>query len=254
VLGVHSPFTINSAEHRPDDRSADRHVTGPRHAAPRRSTARAAGAAAASLLLLAAAGACRSAPSSRPGPVRPGYTERGVASWYGADFHGRRTASGEVYDMHGFTAAHRNLPFDTLIEVRNLTNGRTVVVRITDRGPFARGRIVDLSYAAAREIGLVGPGTARIELRVVPRWPGEPPRPATYAETRFTVQVGAFRDPRRATALQRELARRFPEAAVHTDAGWHRVQVGDFDWRREAESLRRELARLGFTALVVPRV
>lgn len=229
-------------------------MTGSRHAAPRRSTARAAGAALASLLLLAAAGACRSASSSRPGPVRPGYTERGVASWYGADFHGRRTASGEVYDMHGLTAAHRTLPFETLVEVRNLANGRAVVVRITDRGPFARGRVVDLSFAAAREIGLVGPGTARVELRVVPRWPGEPPRPATYAETRFTVQVGAFRDSRRAAALQRELASRFPDAAVRTEAGWHRVQVGDFDWRREAEALRRELVRLGFTALVVPRV
>jgi len=229
-------------------------VTGPREAAPRRSTARAAVTGLACALLLAAAGACRSAPSSRPGAVRPGYTERGVASWYGAAFHGRRTASGEVYDMHGLTAAHRTLPFDTLVEVRNLTNGSSVVVRITDRGPFARGRVVDLSYAAAREIGLVGPGTARVELRVVPRWPGEPPRHATYAETRFTVQVGAFRDPRRAATLQRELARRYPDAAVRSDAGWHRVQVGTFDWRREAETLRRELARLGFTALVVPRV
>jgi len=229
-------------------------VTRPRHAAPRRSTARAAGAALVSLLLLAAAGACRSAPAGRPGPVRPGYTERGVASWYGGHFHGRRTASGEVYDMHGYTAAHRTLPFETLVEVRNLISGRSVVVRITDRGPFVRGRMLDLSYAAARELGLVGPGTARVELKVVPRWPGEPPRPASYAETRFTVQVGAFRDPRRAAALQRELTRRFPDAAVRSDAGWHRVQIGEFDWRREAETLRRELARLGFAALVVPRV
>lgn len=108
-------------------------------------------------------------------PVRVGRAlvgprgEEGVASWYGAEFHGKRTASGEIYDMFALTAAHRRLPFGTLVEVTNLENGRKVVVRINDRGPFKKGRIIDLSYAAARRLGMVEQGTARVRLRVIRR-------------------------------------------------------------------------------------
>ena len=93
--------------------------------------------------------------------------QKGIASWYGPGFHGRQTANGETFDMEAMTAAHRTLPFDTIVRVRHLANGRTVDVRINDRGPFKRGRIVDLSRAAAREIGLLEKGTARVELRVL---------------------------------------------------------------------------------------
>ncbi len=91
-----------------------------------------------------------------------------MSSYYGKEFHGRKTASGEIYDMHALTAAHRSLPFGTMVKVTNLDNGKSVVVRINDRGPWARGRILDLSYAAAQRLGMIGPGTARVRVDVLP--------------------------------------------------------------------------------------
>lgn len=107
-----------------------------------------------------------------PGPTTPpaaplGYVEEGVASWYGPNFHGRRTASGEVFDMYAYTAAHRTLPFGSVVRVTRLDTGARVTVRINDRGPFKKNRILDLSYAAAREIGLIRTGTARVRIEVV---------------------------------------------------------------------------------------
>jgi rare lipoprotein A len=101
-------------------------------------------------------------------PARVGSTETGVASWYGVPYDGRRAASGEVYDMRQLTAAHRSLPFQTWVEVTNLSNGKQVDVRINDRGPFVKGRIVDLSQAAARDIDMLRAGTARVRLKVIP--------------------------------------------------------------------------------------
>jgi len=168
--------------------------------------------------------------------------ERGVASWYGPRFHGRKTASGERYNMNDLTAAHPSLPFGTKLGVRNTRTGREVVVRVNDRGPFAKNRVIDLSFAAAREVGVVGPGTASVELYLVPA-AGAPPR--------YTVQVGAFSEPERAVVLQREVARLYPEAVVDSDGTWNRVQIGAFDHREEAESLRRELTVIGLTSVVV---
>src|SRR6202022_2325327 len=110
-----------------------------------------------------------SARSTKPAPVQPsaGYTAEGNASWYGIPFHGRHASNGEIYDMHKLTAAHRTLPFDTMVRVTNLTNGKSTVVRITDRGPFIENRIIDLSMAAAREIEAVGPGVVPIRLEVL---------------------------------------------------------------------------------------
>lgn len=198
--------------------------------------------------------ACRTSRPAPERPARPGSVERGVASWYGEPFHGRRTASGEVYDMHRFTAAHRTLPFHTLVEVTNLDNKRSVRVRITDRGPFVRGRIVDLSYAAAREIGLIGPGTARVELRVLEA--GEPRvRKAAAGPTEpafgYTVQVGAFRERRRAEALRATLAEMYPDVVIRREGVWHRVQVGEFQRAEPAGELARELARLDLPVAVV---
>lgn len=98
------------------------------------------------------------------------YVQVGIASWYGPNFHGRRTASGEVFDMHALTAAHRTLPFGTLVRVTYLKTGKSVVVRINDRGPWKRGRILDLSYGAAKAIGLVRDGTGKVKLEVI-QWP-----------------------------------------------------------------------------------
>lgn len=168
--------------------------------------------------------------------------ERGIASWYGSKFHGRRTACGERYNMHELTAAHPTLPFGTRVGVRNTRTGREVVVRINDRGPYARNRVIDLSYAAAREVGVVGPGTASVELYLVP---------ATGVPSRYTVQVGAFSEAERAEALQRDIARIYPETIVDSDGTWSRVQIGAFHDREQAETLRRELASIGVSSVVV---
>lgn len=137
--------------------------------------ARAAALVLAVLLVLPAGAATRGKRPTRGTPVQaatqaadvPGSTQRGLASWYGGLFHGRRTASGERYDMNEFTAAHRTLPFGTVVEVRSLVNGRTVQVRINDRGPHLARRIIDLSRAAAVELGLEGLGIKQVELTVL---------------------------------------------------------------------------------------
>ncbi|MEX0899539.1 MAG: septal ring lytic transglycosylase RlpA family protein [Gammaproteobacteria bacterium] len=124
-----------------------------------------------------------------------GHVERGIASWYGTKFHGRTTSSGEPYDMFAMTAAHRNLPLPSFAKVTNLQNGRSIVVRINDRGPFAHNRIVDLSYAAAVRLGIVGEGTGLVELRVLdPDRPEGPvvPEDPVGPPPRLFVQVGAF--------------------------------------------------------------
>jgi rare lipoprotein A len=131
------------------------------------------------------------------------------------------------------------------VQVKNLENGATVVVTINDRGPFARGRVLDLSYQAARELGVSGPGTANVELAVLGPEKDDPP------ETRYTVQVGAFSDPDYAVLLHRDLKRLYPEAYVHSDGIWNRVQVGLFADRENAENLRRELGAMGMSAIVV---
>jgi rare lipoprotein A len=190
--------------------------------------------------------ACTSArPALRPSNLPELGVARGVASWYGPGFHGRRTASGERYDMHDLTAAHPKLPFGTLLEVRNTVNGRSVLVRVNDRGPFAKRRVIDLSYAAALALGMVGPGTAEVELAVI-----DQQKLAEMAE-RYTVQVGAFSDSDRAVDLHRDIKRIYPEAFVHSDGIWNRVQVGLFKDRDNAEALRRELAVMGVPAVVV---
>lgn len=196
-----------------------------------------------SVLLLPLAVACSGnrKPASAP-PTLGVPIERGVASWYGPKFNGKRTASGERYDMNAFTAAHPSLPFGTKIGVRNTRTGREVIVRVNDRGPYSKNRVLDLSYAAAREVGVVGPGTASVEIYLVP---------TTGAPQRFTVQVGAFSEPEKAASLQHDVVRLYPEAVVESDGTWNRVQIGAFDDRDQAESLRRDLASIGMPAIVV---
>jgi rare lipoprotein A len=120
-------------------------------------------------------------------PTAVGYVEEGMASWYGPDFHGGRTATGETYDMHAMTGAHPTLPLPTWVRVTNLDNGRSVVVRLNDRGPFARGRIIDLSRAAADALDMVRAGTARVEVRSLAAGEPVPAAPAAYY-----AQAGAF--------------------------------------------------------------
>ena len=128
-----------------------------------------------------------------------GYHELGLASWYGKEFHGRRTASGEVFDMHAMTAAHKSLPLSTEVEVTNLTNGKKIVVRVNDRGPFVGNRILDLSYAAARALDLVRPGTGRVRIRALGSAKQLASKRASF------VQVGAYRRKANAERMRRRL-------------------------------------------------
>lgn len=142
------------------------------------------------MLVIAVLGACAAPVRMRPVPVAIGHEEAGLASWYGHPYHGRRTASGEVYDMGQMTAAHRTMPFGTWVLVTNRNTGRSVEVRINDRGPFEKGRIIDLSYAAAQQLGAVGPGVIPVRLRVI------------ATATRMSW-VGGFVDEGRASATPR---------------------------------------------------
>jgi rare lipoprotein A len=211
------------------------------------------------LLLTVACSVNRRQNDGAPGFGRP--LESGVASWYGPGFQGRRTASGERYNMYDMTAAHPTLPFGTRLAVRNANTGKVVMVRVNDRGPFKKNRILDLSFAAAKEVGVFGPGTAYVEIYPAPR-ANRDERPAPVAvfagltpeqgpPPRYTVQVGAFSDAARAVELHREISRIFPEVFVHSDGTWNRVQVGLFNDRDQAEALRRELAAMGLTSVVL---
>lgn len=189
------------------------------------------------LLVLAALAAC-SAPPQRPQPApdmprdeprasrgnppfyevagrryvvladAAGYVEQGVASWYGPDFHGKRTATGEIYDMHAMTGAHPTLPLPAWVRVTNLQNGRSVDVRLNDRGPFAKDRIIDLSRAAAERLDMIGSGTALVEVRSLAT--GSPGAAAPAPVSRFYAQAGAFAEPGNAERL----ATRLREAGI----------------------------------------
>ena len=198
------------------------------------------------LVSLLLSGGCASERYARPSE---GTTQRGVASWYGSDFHGKPTASGEIYDMYQLTAAHKELPLHTVVDVKNLDNGRKLRVRVNDRGPFIRGRILDLSYGAARELGMVEVGLARVEVRVVKVGQG---LPGPSRLTRYTVQLGAFRDKKNADEIRRKAAADFPEVEVFSEDGWHRVRLGRYSERSKAEKTKRELRRRGLDAVVVP--
>lgn len=171
------------------------------------------------------------------------YRERGKASWYGKKFHGRQTANGESYDMYAMTAAHKTLPFGTMVEVLNRDNGRSTVVRINDRGPFKRGRIIDLSYTAAERIGMIGPGTARVEIRVVKR--GKP-----LDDRRYAVQVGSFLDRASARQLADEQAFAHVGTTIERQGPFYRVLVGNFKSRDKAIDAARRLERQGFSTFV----
>jgi rare lipoprotein A len=214
-------------------------------------------------LVLAAAlatGACSKKTKPRVAMTpRIGATESGIASWYGHPYHGRRAANGEVYDMDRHTAAHRTLPFETWVEVLNLSNQKRVTVRITDRGPFIDGRIIDLSRAAARDIDLIGPGITQVQIKIVapPRIasapppppaatapPLPPPPPATAPEL-FAVQIGAFRDRTRAERLRDQYQQTYGAARIVLRAGdpplW-RVLVGREPSLEQANGLLQRIA------------
>ena len=184
-----------------------------------------------------------------PAPViTPQGTEIGVSSWYGPGFHGQSTASGERYDQGAMTAAHRTLPLGTWVEVRNLANGRVATVRINDRGPYKVGRVLDLSYAAAQQIGMVGPGTADVEIRLVD------PRFRQWPIVRYCVQVGAFRTRPEADATGATIARAgeraYLKATGRPDFPYS-VRVGPYEKRSDALAAADRLTGRGISALLV---
>jgi rare lipoprotein A len=158
-----------------------------------------------------------------------GYSERGVASWYGPDFHGERTATGEPYDMYSMTAAHPTLPLPTYARVTNLQNGRSVVVRINDRGPFKKNRILDLSYVAAQKLDVVRTGTAMVEVTAL--IPGGQAPAAARAASRFYAQAASYAEPANAARMVTRLqGQGFPDVgtveAQVNGRRYYRVRVG----------------------------
>jgi rare lipoprotein A len=176
--------------------------------------------------------------------------EVGWASWYGEPFHGRKTASGEVYDMYQLTAAHKILPLDTTVMVTHLQNGRSVTVTVNDRGPFVEGRIIDLSYAAAQALGMTGQGVARVRVEVIDKAFVPAPSP----EGPFTVQVGSFIDRANASRLMGELQKAYQDVYLHVlktpETTYYRVRLGRFKTRGEAYQLAVRLAQAGYTAFM----
>jgi rare lipoprotein A len=178
------------------------------------------------------------------------YKEIGIASWYGREFHGRNTSNGEIYNMYSLTAAHPTLPFDTLVRVTNLENGKGVELRINDRGPFIEGRVIDLSFTGAQTIEMLGKGTAKVVVEATLRADGEGPLEGTFA-----IQVGAFAEKGNAERFQKELERRFSQ--VHTVL-WesnqrriYRVRLGGFRSEAEARSYLQTLKRAHISGMVV---
>jgi rare lipoprotein A len=200
-------------------------------------------------LALALSSGC--APFRRePVPPRAKGVEVGLASWYGNPFHGRRTASGAVYDMYQLTAAHKTLPLGTAAMVTHVDNGKSVLVTINDRGPFVRGRIIDLSYAAAQALGMVEEGVAKVRVEVVDKKVAPPSPP----EGPFTIQVGAFSDRANAVRLVAELQKSYADVFITemktAENTYYRVRVGRFRAREEAHHIASRLAHEGYTAFM----
>jgi len=185
-----------------------------------------------------------SLPVSRE-PYAPGYIERGIASWYGEEFHGRPTSSGEIYDMHALTAAHKLMPLGTVAKVTNLENGRSVTVKINDRGPFIDDRIIDLSYGSAGSIDMVETGLAPVEIEVL-KW-GE-------RISDFTIQVGSFVIQENAIRLKDRLEQKYADVYIvpfdKDDMKFYRVRVGVMKDIKEAEQLAGELSATGLVIFI----
>jgi rare lipoprotein A len=174
----------------------------------------------------------------------------GVASWYGPGFHGHRTSSGAVYDQEDLTAASTLFPLSTHLLVTNLANGRAVEVTVNDHGPYVKGRQIDLSRKAARVLGVIGPGTARVHMDVL----GTPAGGPAIGE-RFFVQVGSFADAGNARVVQHRLAATYPDVHIETaEAGanrYYRVRMGAFMNRQEAENRAGRVASSGYSAVII---
>lgn len=181
-----------------------------------------------------------------------GYQEKGIASWYGSKFHGRRTSSGEIYDMYAMTAAHKTLPLPTYVEVTNLSNGRRVIVKVNDRGPFHEDRLIDLSYSAAKQLGIVSHGTGMVEIRAITvgekpvNIVAKTPLPSTSLPSLY-LQVGAFSTSTSAQQFKKKLQTQIDETVlIKSDGKLYRVRVGPLANVESGDSLANRLLDLGF--------
>lgn len=202
-----------------------------------------------------------------------GYSERGIASWYGNKFHGRRTSSGNPYDMYAMTAAHKTLPLPTYVEVTNLENGRHVIVKVNDRGPFHRNRIIDLSYVAAAKLGIIAKGTGLVEVRAIDPYRQTTPilakrtEPTSVAATTtisaipkslpgIFVQAGAFGNQDNAIRLQTRLQQQLEKAVRISQVNQnntilYRVQVGPLQHVEVADAVSLKLETMGLANLKI---
>jgi len=177
-----------------------------------------------------------------------GFVQSGIASWYGSDFHGKQTSNGDTYDMYAKTAAHKTLPLGVYVKVRNRDNGRETVVRINDRGPFVTGRIIDLSYTAAKDIGIVENGTAKVEIEALGYLDDASKgmtayrAPASYDKGSFGIQVGAFGKLDNARRLADSVQKRYGTSSIReaivNGTRYYRVRAGNYTSLKEAEQVR----------------
>jgi rare lipoprotein A len=198
-----------------------------------------------------------SAPPSKVRVVLPPdsrLSQTGIASWYGPGFHGKATASGDIYNQTDLTAAHQTLPLGTRVMVTNLENGNSTQVTINDRGPFAKGRIIDLSYAAAESINMVGPGTALVRVDVIE----SPTRIQTIRPSLdYTLQVGSFSQFENAQQLRDRLAKSFTNVTIaplqSKDLTYYRVHLGIFSNRADAEEQARQVTQAGYSVIIMEK-
>ena len=188
-----------------------------------------------------------------PLQTHEGFVQNGTASWYGKDFHGKKTSNGETYDMHAMTAAHKTLPLGVFVKVKNTDNGRETVVRVNDRGPFVKGRIIDLSYAAAKKLGVDIAGTAPVRIEALGyRGSGADQYKAleSYDAGTYTVQIGSFKEYANAQRLSAEMTKLFGFSETHMTnidgAIFYRVYVGKYTSLKTAEEAEKKFTEHGY--------
>jgi rare lipoprotein A len=221
------------------------------------------------LALAACLAAAPASPQAKAATSEAKGAETGIASWYGPDFHGKPTSSGEIYDKEKLSCAHRTLPFGSYVLVRNLDNGSSVVVRVNDRGPFAKNRIIDLSEAAARIVGMIPTGTARVSIEVIPEeealaWkggslagqgaaPGAQGAAAIPSGARVRIQVASYASEANAAATQSRLAASGLSASIEAVGGRYRVAFPDLS-PEESRDVSLRLDGLGYRGYTVTTI
>ena len=210
------------------------------------------------LFAFALVSACSVPPSRVRVPQPPAADSRvsqtGIASWYGPGFHGKATASGDVYNQNDMTAAHQTLPLGSKVMVTNMENGRAAEVLVNDRGPFAKGRIIDLSYAAAQSIDMVGPGTALVRVDVLD---SPVPMRAIRPALDYTLQLGSFSQLENAQQLRDRIVKSFDSVMItplqSKDTTYYRVHLGNFSNRTAAEEMAKQISQAGYSVIIMEK-